>query len=91
MQINTESTRSSRQDKYLLFRIWILKIINASFPIFSRSLTVYSTIFVAPVAQKVVKYIEKSCHLAEYEYVEVLLDQLWEQKVKYFELLTGGN
>jgi hypothetical protein len=46
MQINSESTCSSRENEYLLLRLWILEIIDTGFSVVSRSLPVDPAIFV---------------------------------------------
>jgi hypothetical protein len=50
MQINSKSTCSSRENEYLLLRLWILEIIDTGFSVVSRSLPVDPAIFVFSIA-----------------------------------------
>jgi hypothetical protein len=86
MQINTDTTSSGRENEDLLFRFWILEVVDSQVTFSSGCLTVNTAVLVASDAQKVVKNIEQSSHLTENKYFTTFTDKFWDQMIKHLEL-----
>jgi len=85
VEINTNTSSSGWQDKELFITIRVLEIIDSWITLGGWSLSIDTAVLVSSYPQKVIKDIQKSCHLTENEYLALLFKELRNQMIKHFE------